>query len=74
MLCRDICLTILCMYYDQCMSVGEIAACVMTEKHDVSERTVERVVQRFEDTGEVSPPASASAGRDRAARRTRGRL
>ena len=58
MLHEDICWTILYMFHDQDFSVEEIARCVRTRKHKISKMTVYRVLQRFEEAGQVSPNSS----------------
>ena len=46
------------MFHDQDFSVEEIARCVRTRKYKITERTVYRVLERFEEAGQVSPNSS----------------
>jgi len=46
------------MFHDQDFSVEEIARCVRTRKHKISKSTVYRVLERFEEAGQVSPNSS----------------
>ena len=53
MIHEDVCWTIVHMHYDCGLSVEEIAHLVWTPKHEISIKSVERIVDRFEETGEV---------------------
>ena len=53
MLSREARWNILVLHYDRQFTPLEISKLIFTETHKVSERTVQRVIARFEATGEV---------------------
>lgn len=63
MLHEDICWTILYMFHDQDFSVKEIARCVRTRKHKIHECTVRRVLERFDEAGQVAGTSRKNMGR-----------
>ena len=61
MIAADVCWCILHMYYDLDMTPEQIAPLVWTPKHDISVRSVQRVINRFETNGTVRGPRRASS-------------
>ena len=59
MIGKEVCEVIIYLHYDHDKSPDWIAAHVRTMKHAISARSVERILDRFEETGEVSLLCSA---------------
>ena len=53
MISKEVCEVILYMFYDHDLSPVEISRLVRTSKHVLCVRTVERIIDRFENSGEV---------------------
>lgn len=53
MIGEDVCWVILHMHYDLELDAEAISRLVWTPKHKVSAKSVERIVERFENSGEV---------------------
>ena len=57
MIGEDVRWLILFWYYDKLMSFEEISELIVTPMHHCCARTVKRVVERFEETGQVGTHA-----------------
>ena len=53
MIGEDVCWIILAMHYDKNLSPEEISELVWTPMHSISSKSVERIIERFENEGEV---------------------
>ena len=53
MIHEQVCWVILCMYFDKQMDPPQTSELLWTPQHDISTKSVERIVDRFESTGQV---------------------